>query len=220
MGDRAPGAVVVPLLRGVSHQYTSWVALAAGVVLVTAVADGTRARVAAAIYATGLCALFSLSALYHRWRGDPRWKPLLRRIDHSTIFVFIAASTTPVALLVLSQPLRTVILVGAWLSAAAGVGLSVAWITAPRWLVAGSYLLAGWMGVVGTPQLIDKLPAAPLLLLVAGGVLYSAGAVVYARQRPDPWPQTFGYHEVFHALVIAAALVHFIAMTGWVIPYS
>ena len=213
-----PAAAVVPLLRGVSHQYTSWVALAAGIVLVVAVAEDARARVASVVYAIGLCALFSFSALYHRWRGDPRWKPLLRRIDHSTIFVFIAASTTPVALLVLSQPLRTIILLGVWLGAIAGLTLSIAWITAPRWLVAGSYLFVGWMGAIATPQLIDKLPAAPLVLLAAGGLLYSAGAVVYARQHPDPWPQTFGFHEVFHALVIAAAVVHFVAMSGWVIP--
>ena len=217
-GDR-PADAIVPILRGVSHQYASYAALAAGIALVAGVADDTRSRIAAAVYALGLCALFSFSALYHRWRGDQRWKPLLRRIDHSTIFVFIAASTTPVALLVLSQPLRTVILVGVWVAALAGVTLSVAWITAPRWVVAGSYLLVGWMGAIATPQLIDKLPTAPLLLLAAGGVLYSAGAIVYARKSPDPWPQTFGFHEVFHALVIAAAVVHFIAMSGWVIRY-
>ena len=220
MGDRAPGAVVVPILRGVSHQYASWAAVAAGLVLVIGVAEDARARIAAAVYAVGLCALFSFSALYHRWRWDQRWKPLLRRIDHSTIFVFIAASTTPVALLVLSQPLRTIILVGVWLGALAGVTLSVAWIGAPRWLVAGSYLFVGWMGVIATPQLIDKLPTEPLLLLAAGGVLYSTGAVVYALQRPDPWPQTFGFHEVFHALVIGAAVLHFIAMSGWVVRYG
>ena len=208
---------VVPLLRGVSHAYAFWFALAAGVALL-ALAPDAPARLAAAVYAVGLAALFGGSALYHRWRWDPRWRPLLRRIDHSTIFVFIAASYTPVAVLVLEGTLRAVVLSLVWAGALAGVVFSIAWIEAPRWLVAGTYLALGWVAVITAPDLAQRLPAAPLVLLAVGGALYSAGAVVYALRRPDPWPRTFGFHEVFHAFVIAAALAHFVAMAGWVVP--
>jgi len=207
----------VPRLRGVLHAYAFWVALLAAAAI-TVAASGATARTAAAIYGGGLCALFAVSATYHRWRWDPRWRPLLRRADHSTIFVFIAASYTPVALLVLHGTLRWVVLAGAWTAALAGVALSLAWIDAPRWLVAASYLVVGWMAVIATPALVSALPVTPLLLLLAGGVLYSAGATVYALKRPDPAPRVFGFHEVFHSLVVAAALAHFVAMSGWVIP--
>jgi hemolysin III len=206
-----------PVLRGVSHAWAFWVALAAAVALVV-LADGARARLAAAVYGLGLCALFGGSAVYHRWRGDPRWRPLMRRVDHSTIFVFIAASYTPPALLVLDGATRDIVLTGVWLGAMAGVGFSLLWIGAPRWLVAGAYLALGWVALAAVPQLLERLPAAPLLLLLGGGLLYTAGAVVYARRRPDPWPETFGFHEVFHAFVVAAAALHFVAITGWIVP--
>ena len=164
------------------------------------------------------CALFAASGLYHRWRWNPRWRPLLRRIDHSTIFIFIAASYTPVAMLVLSGTVQVVVLVSAWAGAVAGVAMSVAWIGAPRWLVAACYLALGWVAVIAMPQLADKLGVAPFVLFASGGLLYTVGAMVYAFRRPNPWPLTFGFHEVFHALVIAAATVHFVAMAGWVIP--
>jgi hemolysin III len=208
---------LVPLLRGVSHAYAFWLALIAAAVLV-ALAPTWEARVASAVYGTGLCALFAASGLYHRWRWDPRWRPLLRRIDHSTIFVFIATSYVPIALLVLPGDLRIVVLVTVAAGALAGVVLTVAWISAPRWLTAAVYLALGWVSVITLPDLVERLDAAPMALIVAGGLLYSAGAVVYATRRPDPWPRTFGFHEVFHALVIAAAAAHFAAMAGWVVP--
>ncbi len=207
----------VPLLRGVLHAWAFWFALAAGAVLL-ALAPGAQARVAALVYGVGLCALFAGSGLYHRWRWNPRWRPLLRRIDHATIFVFIAASYTPIALLVLEGSLRTVVLVGVWAGAAGGVIFSVAWITAPRVLTAGTYLALGWFAVVTIPQLLDRLDAVPLALMGAGGLLYTLGAVVYAAKRPNPWPRTFGFHEVFHTFVTLAAAAHFAAMAGWVIP--
>ncbi len=208
---------LVPLLRGVSHKWAFFFALAAGAVLLLLAPDG-RARLAALVYALGMCALFAGSALYHRWRWNPRWRPLLRRIDHSTIFVFIAASYTPIAVLVLDGTLRTVVLVGVWAGAVAGVTFSVAWISAPRVLTAITYLALGWFAVVTIPQLADRLSAAPLALLGAGGVLYTAGAIVYAAKKPNPWPATFGFHEVFHLFVVLAAAAHFAAMAGWVIP--
>jgi hemolysin III len=210
---------LVPRLRGVSHLVAFVLSIAAAIVVV-ALAPTGRATVALALYGAGLVALFGCSALYHRWPGPVRFKPLLQRLDHSTIFVFIAASYTPIALIVLHGALAWVIFGIAWLGAAAGIAFSLGWISAPRPLVAGSYLLLGWVAVIAIPQLIGRLGVAPLVLLATGGVLYSVGAVVYATQRPDPWPSTFGFHEVFHALVIAAAATHYIAMVGWVLPTS
>ena len=208
---------LVPKLRGVTHAWALWFALVAGVVLALYAPTGL-ARAAALVYGIALCALFAASGLYHRWRWNPRWRPLLRRVDHSTIFVFIAASYTPIALLVLSGTVQVVVLASVWAGALAGVALSVAWITAPRALVAACYLALGWVAIVAMPQLASKLGVAPFVLFAAGGLLYTVGALVYALRRPNPWPRTFGFHEVFHALVIAAAVVHFVAMAGWVIP--
>jgi hemolysin III len=206
-----------PLLRGVTHAYAFWAALVAAVVLIVLAGPGAP-RVSAVVYGGGLCALFAASGAYHRWPWNPRWRPLLRRIDHSTIFVFIAATYTPVALLVMHGTLRWAILVAVWSGALIGVVLSVAWITAPRILSAACYLALGWVAIAAMPQLVQRLDVAPLVLLTVGGALYSVGAVVYATKRPNPWPSTFGFHEVFHALVIAAAAVQFVAMAGWVFP--
>jgi hemolysin III len=205
-----------PILRGVSHAVAFWFALAAALLLVI-VAPGD-ARVPALVYGVGLCALFAISGLYHRWRWDRRWRPLLRRLDHSTIFVFIAASWTPLALLLLSGPTRTIVVLGVWCSAVGGVVLSVAWISAPRALVAASYVAVGSVAVAALPRLLERLSATPIVLLGLGGLLYCIGACVYAFKRPDPWPSTFGFHEVFHSLVILAAASHFVAISGWVIP--
>ena len=192
-------------------------AIAAAVIVVVTAPAG-RATVAAAVYGAALVALFAASALYHRWPGPARFKLVLQRVDHSTIFVFIAASYTPVALAVLHGPLVWVVMGVAWAGAAAGVCFSLGWIDAPRAMIAGSYLALGWVAVIAVPQLLGNLDVAPLVLLGAGGLLYSVGAVIYARQRPDPWPRTFGFHEIFHALVIAAASVQYIAVVGWVLP--
>ena len=207
---------MVPALRGVSHALAFWLALVAACTLVI-VAPGP-ARAPTLVYGIGLCALFAISGLYHRWRWDRRWRPLLRRLDHSTIFVFIAASCTPLGLLLLSGPVRTIVVLGVWLAALGGVVLSVAWISAPRALVAVSYLAVGGVAIAALPQLLDRLGAAPLLLLGLGALLYFVGAGVYAFKRPDPWPHTFGFHEVFHTLVILAAASHFVALAGWIIP--
>jgi hemolysin III len=208
---------LVPRLRGVSHALAALLALAAAILLV-AVAPTTSATVAVAVYGAGLVALFSGSALYHRWPGPPRFKPVLQRVDHSTIYVFIAASYTPIALVVLHGPLRWVILGVAWAGAGAGVAFALGWMHAPRVVKTSSYLLLGWLAIIAIPQLVGRLDAAPLALLGAGGLLYSAGAVVYATRRPNPWPRTFGFHEVFHGLVIAAATAQYVAIAGWVVP--
>jgi hemolysin III len=141
----------------------------------------------------------------------------MQRVDHSTIFVFIAASYTPVCLLVLSGSVRWIVLVTVWAGALGGVALSVAWITAPRVLASACYVALGWVAIIAFPQLVSALPAAPVVLIAAGGVLYTAGAAVFAFQRPNPWPQVFGFHEIFHAFVVLAALAHFVALAGWVV---
>ena len=173
---------------------------------------------ASGIYGGALCSLFAISGLYHRWRWNPRWRPLLRRLDHSTIYLFIAASTTPVALLVLTDALQSIVLLTVWLGALAGIAMSAAWIDAPRGLVALSYVVVGCAATAGFPQLVVRLPLAPLLLLGLGGALYILGAGVYATRRPDPWPYSFGFHEVFHGLVVMAAASHFLAMIAWIVP--
>jgi hemolysin III len=209
----------LPRLRGVLHAYTAWFAAAAAALLV-ATAPDARARLAAAIYGAALIGLFAVSGTYHRWRGAAHRKVLLRRLDHSMIFVFIAASYTPVALLVLSPPVSAIVLVSVWLGALAGVAFSLAWIDAPRAVTAAAYIAIGWVIVLAAPQIVSAIGATAALLFLGGGVLYSVGATVYATQRPDPWPRVFGFHEVFHALVVAAAVVHFVAMAGWVIPHG
>lgn len=208
---------VPPTWRGVLHAYAFWFALAAAALLI-ALAPSPDARLAAAIYGAGMCALFAVSGLYHRWRWNPRWRPLVRRLDHSTIYVFIAASITPLALLVLTGPVQTAVLLLAWIGALAGVAMSAAWIDAPRGLVALSYVAVGCAAMTGLPQTASRLAFAPLLLLGLGGAIYIVGAVVYALRRPDPWPRTFGFHEIFHSLVVVAAACHFVAMLVWILP--
>jgi hemolysin III len=212
-------ALEIPRLRGVSHAYAFWGALIAAVALIV-VTPGGMPRASAAIYGAGLCALFGGSALYHRWRWNPRWRPILRRIDHSTIFVFIAASYTPVGLLVLSGTTKWVVMITVWAGALCGVALSVAWITAPRALCAACYVALGWVAVAAFPQMAASLPVAPLVLIIVGGVLYTAGAVIFALGRPNPWPRVFGFHEIFHVFVILAAVVHFVAISGWVVVHN
>ena len=207
----------LPTLRGRLHQHTIWFSLAAAALLIALAPAGT-ARLTAVIYGLGLNALFAASALYHRWPPSSRWKPILRRVDHSVIFLFIAASYTPIAALVLEPPASTIVLASVWGGALVGIAFSVAWIDAPRLAVALSYIAVGWVIVIALPEVLDEIGVLPAVLFMAGGLLYSAGAVVYARQRPDPWPRVFGFHELFHSLVIAAAAVHFVAMAGWVIP--
>jgi hemolysin III len=209
----------IPRMRGVTHAYAFWCALVAAGLLV-ALAPGGAPRVAAAIYGVGLCALFGGSGLYHRWRWNPRWRPVLRRIDHSTIYVFIAATYTPVAVLVLDGTMRWAVLATVWVGAAAGVTFSVAWISAPRALCAGTYVALGWVALVCFPELWAALPVAPVVLIAAGGVLYTVGAVIFALGRPNPWPRTFGFHEIFHVFVILAAAAHFVAIAGWVVAHE
>jgi hemolysin III len=204
---------LVPRLRGVFHQYAFFAALAAGVVLV-ALADGVRERFAVWVYAAALAAMFGASALYHRfpWRSATA-RLRARRIDHAMIFVFIAGTYTPFALLAFGGALRLVVLLSVWGGAALGVVLELRWIHAPRWVSAIAYLAVGWIGIIALPELFPALGVAVAVLLIVGAGLYTIGAVAYATTWPDPFPSTFGFHEVFHLLVIAAAVTQFVAVT-------
>lgn len=200
-------ATVKPRLRGVSHQVAFFVALAVGPALVVA-APTPGVRAAVVVYSASLAALFGCSALLHRGTWSTRVLPWMRRLDHSTIFLFIAGTYTAVCALALPDGQARTILAAVWVGALAGVGISLAWVDAPRWLTAACYLAVGWVAVAALPWLWAALGVGQFILLAAGGLLYSVGAVVYARKRPDPWPELFGFHEVFHALVIAAVLGH------------
>jgi hemolysin III len=204
--------VLKPRLRGVLHQYAFFVALVLGVLLVLdarAGGVGGGGIAAAAVYAAAICGLFGVSALYHRGAWSPRARAWMRRADHSMIFVFIAASYTPVAVLVLQGTLAVVVLAVVWGGAAAGVILKLFWISAPKWLSACLYVALGWVAIVTLPDLWSSLGWLSVAAFGLGGLLYTAGAIVYASERPNPWPRTFGFHEVFHSLVIAAAAVHY-----------
>jgi hemolysin III len=215
----AAGLAVKPRLRGVFHQYAFFVSLGSGTLLVL-LAGTTRALVAAAVYAVSVSALFGVSALYHRGNWTPPARLRLRRLDHSMIFLLIAGTYTPVGLLVLRGASAVAVLTVVWGGAVAGIVLELAWAGAPRWLRGVVYLALGWVAVVATPQLLDRLGVAGLLLIVAGGLVYSAGAVVYALRRPDPVPAVFGYHEVFHLLVIAGVAAHFLAISLFAVPIA
>ena len=207
-----------PRLRGVSHQWAFLVSLVLGLGLVVAAPDG-ESRLAVAIYAVSVAALFGTSAVYHRvtWSSAAarRW---MRRLDHSMIFFLIAGTYTPFALLALDGTTATVILVVVWAGAIGGVILKLAWIDAPKWLIAGVYIALGWVALAAFPQLYESLGVTATGMVAAGGILYTLGAVVYAARRPDPAPTVFGYHEVFHLLVIAAAALQYAVVAFWVLP--
>jgi hemolysin III len=205
--------LVHPRLRGVLHQWAFFAALAAGVTLV-ALADGLRERFAAWVYATALAAMFGASALYHRvdWRSPVR-QAWARRCDHAAIFLFIAGTYTPFALLAFEGALPAVMLVTIWVAAALGLAVNLAWIDGPRWITAVAYLSVGWVGVIAAPQLFTEVDLAAAVLVVVGGGLYSVGAAVYAFRWPDPFPTMFGFHELFHLLVVAAAVTQFVAVS-------
>jgi hemolysin III len=207
-----------PRLRGVSHQWAFFVSLAAGAALIVA-APSPRATLAVAIYAVSLSALFGVSALYHRINWvRPAARRWMRRLDHSMIFLLIAGTTTPFCLLVMSGPLAGALLVAVWAGAAAGIVVELVWVEAPKWATTIVYLCVGWIGGLGFPAVVVAAGAGAGALIAIGGVLYTAGAVIYARQRPDPSPATFGYHEIFHVLVIAAAVAHFAAIALYALP--
>jgi hemolysin III len=196
-----------PKLRGVLHQWAFAGSLVTGVILIL-LADGAKATIAAAIYAVSVSGLLGVSALYHRVTWGPAARRRMRHLDHAMIFVLIAGTYTPIGLLVLRGRLGVAVLCVVWAGAVAGVILNLAWRDAPRWVGVFVYIALGWVSVIVVPQMTSRLGIGWVGLLFAGGLAYSAGALIYARRRPDPVPAVFGYHEVFHALVICGVAAH------------
>jgi hemolysin III len=207
-----------PRLRGVTHEWAFFISLPLGLGLVLSAPSG-RAALAAGIYALSVALLFGASALYHRisWASEAarRW---MRRVDHSMIFVLIAGTYTPFALLALDGTLATAILIAVWVGAGAGIVMSLVWPDAPKWLLAVVYVALGWVAIAAFPAMLDRLGITAMAMVAAGGALYTAGAVIYATRRPNPSPTVFGYHEIFHALVIAAASAHFATVAFYALP--
>jgi hemolysin III len=205
-----------PRFRGVLHQYAFFAAVVVGVLLFVG-ADGGVARISAIVFAASVAVMLGVSALYHRvvWPPGPRrW---IRRLDHAAIFLLIAGTYTPFGLIALDGTWRVAVLAIAWTGAFAAIVLKVAWIDAPRWVAAVLALALGWVGVVALPQILDSVGAAPLTLIAIGGAFYTAGAVIYALKRPDPVPSVFGYHELFHTLVVAAAACQYVGVALFVL---
>jgi hemolysin III len=197
-----------PRLRGRIHQVAFWISVPSGVVLV-ALADGAVQTAVASIYAVSLTAVFGASAAYHRGEWSDRAHAWMRRLDHSMIYLLIAGSYTPVTVLILDGPWEAVLLSLAWAGAAVGVTLKL---LRPHGLSVTSailYMGLGWLAMIALPKLLVGMTTAEAVLMIAGGLLYTAGAIVFASKRPDPLPETFGYHEIWHAFIVAAATCHY-----------
>lgn len=215
--ETTPGARVKPRLRGVSHAIAFFVSLPLGAALLFE-AETTRGRVSALVFALSVAAMLGASALYHCVTWSPRVRPWMRRLDHAGIYALIAGTYTPFGLLVLSGNWTVVVLAIVWTGAAAGVALRFLWVDAPKWLSAVIGVALGWVGIVAFPQILDEIGLTPALLLLAGGIAYTVGAVIYALRRPDPVPEVFGYHELFHVFVLAAVASHYAAVAFYVLP--
>lgn len=197
-----------PLLRGVSHQVAFFVFLAASLWLLSAV-QGRAARQAMIVYGLSLALLYGVSATYHRRTWTPLGLRRMQRLDHSVIFVLIAGSYSPLFMLFARDEFMLDPLVLVWALAAFGIAKSILWAHGPEWITAGLAILVGWSGLSYAVALIPVTGAGAFVLFLATGVAYSTGGVIYARQRPDPIPAVFGYHEVFHVFVILGSTVHF-----------
>jgi hemolysin III len=204
-------AVTKPRLRGWLHTGILPVSLVAGIILV--VLAPAAARWSASVFVVASILLFATSATYHRGRWSPRALSVWKRLDHANIYLIIAGSYTPFGILALDEPVSTVILSIVWGGAIAGVAFRLLWLDAPRWLYTGLYILVGWVAIFVAPQLIDATGIAVAILVFIGGVLYTLGGAVYAARWPDPAPQWFGFHEVFHAFTVAAWIVHYMAVS-------
>ena len=214
-----PPAATKPRWRGVLHTWAAVAVLPAGIALAL-LASRATVRVGVLVYAVGIGMMFVVSAMYHRGRWTPTVRRMFGRLDHSTIFLGIAATYTPVVVIGLQGTLRVVMLFAVWFGAAAGITLQWLPVKPPRWLFTACYLAAGWPAVGVLPQLVRRLGWLTFAFIVAGGLAYTAGAVVYARKKPDPSPRTFGFHEVFHSCTIVGAGAHFTAVLLAVVAHG
>ncbi|MGH7723520.1 MAG: PAQR family membrane homeostasis protein TrhA [Candidatus Dormibacteria bacterium] len=214
---RAAVAFVKPRMRGVLHEIGFPVSLLAGAWAIVHAPVG-NARTATAIYAATLSACLGVSALYHRGSWSTTVRRWLRRLDHATIFLLIAGTFTPIAVIALSGWLSVATLAVVWGGALLGGILNTVWNDAPVAVEVGPYVAVGAFGVVLIPRLLANLGPVGAGLLALGGAVYISGAIIYAWRRPNPWPRTFGFHEIFHSMVLAAAALQWIAITHWVLP--
>ena len=213
----APSVAVKPRLRGVSHEVAFYVAIALAVLLGQK-AQGAAGTSGAIVFGVSVVAMFGTSALYHRRTWSVPARRWMRRLDHAMIYTLIAGTYTPFALLVLHNSWKIAVLAVVWSGAGAAILVKMLWVDAPKWLAAAFAIALGWAGVIAAPQLFGGIGLAGALLLLAGGVAYTVGGIVYARRRPDPFPTIFGYHEVFHALVIAAVALQYAVVAFFVLP--
>lgn len=198
---------IKPHLRGWLHLVTAPLSLAASIVLIC-LAPTTPTKWASAVYLASSLLLFGISALYHRFYWKPNWELVWKRLDHSNIFLLIAGTYTPLSVALLTRHDATVLLSIVWTGAIIGILINLFWPTAPRWLSTLIYVVLGWTAVAYLPQLWSAGGPAVVWLIVAGGILYTLGAIVYATKRPDPSPTWFGFHEIFHAFTVAAWACH------------
>ncbi len=207
-----------PRFRGVTHEWAFFASTGVGAALIMG-ASGARQVVSAAIFAASVAAMFGASALYHRvsWPTAAR-RRLFAKLDHAGIYMLIAGTYTPVGLLVLEGAWRWTVLGIVWVGALLAILVKIFWADGPKWVPATIGIALGWVGVVALPQLAE-VGAAGISLLVAGGACYTLGAIIYARRRPNPLPHAFGYHEIFHLLVIAAAACQYVAIAFFVLPH-
>ncbi|MFD2082988.1 hemolysin III [Actinopolymorpha cephalotaxi] len=203
---------VKPKLRGWLHAGTFPLSVVAGIVIVV-LAPSTEAKIATGIFALTASLLFGVSALYHRGHWSPRAAGVLRRLDHANIFLIIAGTYTPFTLLLLDKQNAKVLLAIVWGGALLGVAFRVLWLGAPRWLYVPVYIAVGWAAAFWLPDFFDHGRGVVFAMILTGGLLYSAGAIVYATKRPNPSPRWFGFHEVFHAFTVLAFIAHYVGVS-------
>ncbi len=206
-------------MRGWSHAIAALAATALAPILI-ALGPGGADRAVVAVYAIAVVGVFGVSAVYHRFDWTPRVKAVIRRLDHSMIFVFIAATYTPVGFFALGPSSARLVLSVVWSGALLGVVGRVAWLNAPRWVLIAPYPIVGWAALLVIGDIWRGLGVAGSTLLFIGGGLYTIGALIYAVRRPDPWPRWFGYHEIFHLLVVAAVALHYVAIAFFALPLA
>lgn len=212
MGSVPVGVVAgKPRWRGVLHQVAFLLSIPQGIALIVAAA-GSLAFVATTVYAVSLSALYGVSSAYHRRNWSPRALVRMQRLDHSMIYVLIAGTYTPICLLVLHHVWAYVVLALVWAGALTGIAMKVWGMERTRTITAAMYIVLGWLAVLIAPLLVTRMSALVLMLVALGGVLYTLGAIVLLRRRPDPSPLVFGYHEIWHVMVVAAAACHYAAI--------
>lgn len=210
-------ALVKPRLRGVSHLSMFPVAVIAAIPLLF-VGQSNVAVISAIVFGTGVAAMFGVSGLYHVVTWTPRARSWLARLDHATVYGLIAATYTPFGLLVLDGAWRVTVLTVIWSGALLAILMKLFWVRAPKWLSAAIGLGLGWAGIAAFPEIYGEIGLAGILFLAAGGLFYTVGGVIYALRRPNPVPGVFGYHELFHAFVIVAVALQYVAVAVYVLP--